>query len=112
MLMGRPSAELIWIRGRTPATALGRLPGSGLWTLRRLDFVDAEYVTRGDNTNGVQHVFGELMNRYDPFLSSIVVDAGADPHLNVTLDAARFDPAQVPTLMSLVQRLGRAALLG
>ncbi len=124
MLPSPPGSELVWIRGQLPATALGLYPSRDLWTLRRLDIVDTEYATRGDATNAVQHAFGELQNRFGPFLVHIVVradipytettqsellDGIAEPHVTVALSTARLDPAQTPILIALVRNLGRAA---
>jgi len=124
MLPEPPGSELVWIRGQLPATALGLHPSRDLWTLHRLDIVDAKYATRGDATNAVQHTFGELQNRFGPFLNHIVVradvaytettqaaiiDGTAEPHITVSLSTARLDPAQTPVLVALVRSLGRAA---
>ena len=112
VLPSAPSANLVWNRGRTPATALGRGEASELWKLHRLDFVEAEYATRGVFTNGVEHFFAELQTRFGPFLGEVYVDADAEPHLSVTINTARFDPAQLHTVLALVQGLGRSSLLG
>jgi hypothetical protein len=124
MLPSSPGSELVWIRGQLPATALGLHPSRDLWTLHRLDTVDAAYATRGDATNAVQHVFAELQNRYGPFLVYIVVRADvaytettqaeimngrAQPHVTVALSTARLDPAQTPILIALIRSLGQAA---
>jgi hypothetical protein len=124
MLPAPPGSELVWIRGQLPATALGLHPSRDLWTLHRLDIVDAEYATRGDATNAVQHAFGELQNRFGPFLNHIVVradvaytrttqaelvDGTVEPHITVSLSTARLDPGQTQILMALVRSLGRAA---
>ncbi len=124
MLPSPPGSELVWIRGQLPPTALGLHPSRDLWTRHRLDTVDAEYSTRGDATNAVQHAFSELQNRFGPFLVHIVVRADvaytettqsellagvAEPHVTVTLSTARLDPAQTPVLIALVRSLGRAA---
>ena len=89
-----------------------------------LIIVDAEYATRGDTTNGVQHAFGELQNRFGPFLSTswsvpmclwrshmLSRKGVAEPHITVTLSTARFDPAQTPVLIALIRSLGRAATI-
>ncbi len=106
-----PGSELVWDRGQSPPTALGLHPGRELWSRRRLDTVDAEYATRGDITNGVQHVFAELQSRFGPFLRRIIVSAESEPHIIVILSTERFDPVQTPVLIALVRSLGRAATI-
>lgn len=107
-----PASALIWTRGRAPAVALGRGQPTNLWTLHRLDFVDAEYATHGELTNGIQHIFSELQTRYGPFLLQVTVSADGQPHLRLSLASARLDPAGIPMLLALVQGLGRAARIG
>lgn len=131
MLPSAPGSELVWIRGQLTGAALGLYPSRELWTRHRLDTVDAEYVTRGDATNAVRFVFGELQNRFGPFLTHIVVradvasaetsdatalyaavtDGSAEPHITVTLNTARLDPNQTAVLVALVRSLGRAAII-
>lgn len=107
-----PAAELVWHHDRVPAAALGRSEDSTLWILRRLDFANAEYVTRGPLTNGVQHIFGDLHTRFNPFLMHVVVTADVKPNLTIVLNTARFDPAQAPKLLALFLAMGRAARIG
>jgi hypothetical protein len=108
-LPARPAAEIIWQAGKIPAQALGQRERNLLWVQRRLEFVNAEYAVRGANTGAIEHVFLDLQTRFRPFLIKISVQADADPECTVVLRLARFNPQELPALVTSLRGLGRAA---
>lgn len=113
LLMARlpaaPTQELAWARDRTPPAAVAPQPHPELWTLAHLDFVAAEYVTRGLNPNGVRHVFAELQRRFGPQLEQVVVARDEEWHVRIAIRTPALVMADVPILVSLMRALGRAA---
>ena len=106
-----PDAELVWIRRQIPDKALGKDPGSALWTYHRLDFINAEYVTRGVNTAALEHAHSELQKRFGPMLQQVSVQRDSDPMVDIRVRTADIPMEEIPALVASVRALGRAALL-
>lgn len=103
-----PTQELAWARRRTPPAALSTTPQRTLWTLHRLDLIDSEYTTRGDNPNGVRHAFVELQTRFGPMLEQLTVYRDDAYHVRLMLRTTTLVHSDVPTLVGLLRALGRA----
>ena len=104
-----PTQELAWAHRRTPPAALSRAPDRTLWTLHHLDIIDGEYTTRGDNPNGVSHVFVELQTRFGPQMEQVTVYRDDAYHVRLMVRSASLIGADVPKLVGLVRAMGRAA---
>ena len=105
-----PSAELVWARGQPPGQVLGKAPGRGQWVFQQLDFVGAEYGTRGTNVAALRHVLREMYSRYGPGLKQITIQRERRPMVRLVMEGA-IDLRDVSPLITSVRALGRAALL-
>jgi hypothetical protein len=110
-LQARPAAELIWMRGRIPARALGRDRGATLWVQRHLDFVNTEYATRGVNPGALAHVFTDLQTRFGPWLYKMSIQADDIPEMEVVLKTQHLNPEELSAFVTTLRAAGRAALL-
>ncbi|MCX6043534.1 MAG: hypothetical protein NT075_00360 [Chloroflexi bacterium] len=110
-LIARPGAELIWQRGRVPSRALGHDRGAMLWVQRRLDFVDAEYATRGVNPGALIHGFADLYTRFGPWLYKFSVQADDVPEMEIVLTTHGLNPDELAALVTTLRAAGRAAML-
>ncbi len=110
-LIARPGAELIWLRGRIPSRALGHDRGAMLWVQRRLDFVNAEYATRGVNPGALAHVFADLYTRFGPWLYKFSVQADDAPEMEIVLTTHGLNPEELAALVTTLRAAGRAAML-
>jgi hypothetical protein len=106
----RPSAEIVWHRGRVPERALGRGPDTALWVARKLDFVAGDFALRGANTSALEHAFFDLQARFGDSLRRVTLLADAQPQLEVELSAAALAPSELPALVTTLRGLARAAL--
>ncbi len=111
----RPSAELVWARGRTAGVALGRDEAASLWVQRRLDTTGSEYATRGPNPQAIVRAFQDLHARFGPLLDRVLVQGRRDPKGNlldieVTLHIGSLNASELPALVATLRALGRAAL--
>ncbi len=110
-LIGPPAAEIIWVRNTPPLAALGSSPGRTLWTVRRLDFVPAEFATRGANPNAVCHEFQILQTRFAPGLLRLAVRGEQTPQLTLEVSLSAIDAEEIGPLMQALRALGRASLI-
>jgi hypothetical protein len=110
-LLAHPKAELIWMRGRIPARALGNDRGATLWVQRHLDFVNTEYATRGVNPGALAHVFADLQTRFGPWLYKMSIQADDPPDMEIVLTTRRLNPEELSALVTTLRAAGRAALL-
>ena len=111
----RPSAELVWARGRTAGVALGRDEAAALWVQRRLDTTGSEYATRGPNPQAVVRAFQDLHARFGPLLDRVLVQGRREPSggvidLEVTLRTGSLNASELPAMVATLRSLGRAAL--
>lgn len=107
-LPNAPTQEIAWARRRTPPAAVRTTPDRTLWTLHYLDIIEGEYATRGDNPNGVRHVFVELQTRFGPQLEQLTVYRDDAFHVRMMIRATPLVPTDMLTLVGLVRALGRA----
>lgn len=110
-LLARPGAELIWMRGKIPSRALGHSRGATLWVQGHLDFVNAEYATRGVNPGALTHAFADLQTRFGPWLYKFSVQADDVPEMEIVLTTRRLNPEELSALVTTLRAAGRAALL-
>ena len=111
----RPSAELVWARGRTAGVALGRDEAAALWVQRRLDTTGSEYATRGPNPQAVVRAFQDLHARFGPLLDRVSMQGQRTPagdrlDLDVQLRTGSLNAGELPALVATLRALGRAAL--
>jgi hypothetical protein len=108
-LARRPTAELVWQRGRTPERALGRGPETRLWVLRRLEVAPGEFAVHGGNPAALEHAFFDLQARFGAFTRRVSILAEAQPHFEMVLEANGLTVEEIPALITTVRMLARAA---
>jgi hypothetical protein len=104
-----PTAEITWIRGLPPARSLGKNPGRAPWVQSRLDFVGAEYATRGANVGALKHVFQDMYVRFTLALLSITIQRERRPQLRVVA-GGKLTVRDISPLITSVRALARAAM--
>jgi hypothetical protein len=109
-LPDRPTAELVWERGRIPERALARRARTSLWIQRRSDLIDSEYAVRGTDTTALEYVFVDLQARFGALLQRVSVVADReDVHIEVYMRGAELRTSDAPALVTTLRSLGRAA---
>lgn len=111
ILMDAPTAEIVWMRGKPPARALGKTPGRAPWVQAQLDFSGAEYATRGTNMGAMKRVFQDMYTRFTPALHLIYVQRERRPQLRIVVEG-RVEARDVSPIITSARSLGRAAILG
>ncbi len=112
VLLDRPTAELVWLRGQIPTRALGKGPGSRQWSFPRLDFVNAEYAVRGAHPGALEHAFSDLHTRFGPLLRHVHIRLDEQPEVEIALYGARLNVEEIPALVAVIRAAGRAAIQG
>jgi hypothetical protein len=110
MLTGPAKSELVWVRGKAPDRAMGKGPDQAMWMHQRLDFVNAEYATRGPNFGAMRHVFSDLHGRFGPVIEQVRIQRGEFPEVEIVLCASGLNIEDVPALITTIRSAGRAAL--
>jgi hypothetical protein len=105
-----PTAEIIWLRGQPPARTLGVNPGRAPWVHSSLDYIGAEYATRGTNIAALKHTYQDMMARFAPILLTITIQRERHPHLRVVAHG-KIEARDISPLITSVRSLGRAAMM-